>query len=303
MNAKMLLFVTKLAPISPLIRRVPFARGGRKFGTKPFPGSHNEGGRKMTQTITRLYANGADAEAAVKNLKENRFGDKEIFVVGPPTSGKANVDNLAATIAQGAVPKADAAIYAKGVAKGGTLVTVQAPFGSGAKASGLLDSNKPIPSGVTPAVTTGGFSLGDLWKSSARPNGSAVGSLDWNDAAPLSSWFGWPTLLDDATPFSSYWKLNVLKDTNDFVSNKWGWSLLKDSSTPLPDRLLSESPTPLSDKFGWRVLKDDPTPASDKFGWRVLKDDPTPLSNKMNWPVLKDDPTPLSNKLGWKVLS
>ncbi len=59
------------------------------------------------------------------------------------------------------------------------------------------------------------------------------------------SWFGWPTLLDDPTPLSSYWKLNVLKDTNDFVSNKWGWSLLKDSSTPLPDKLLSEVSDPV----------------------------------------------------------
>ena len=257
----------------------------------------------MTHTISRLYANAADAGSAVEALKAHRFSDKEIFVVGPPTSGKASIDNLTSAIANGAVPKADAAIYAKGVAKGGTLVSVQAPFGTGAKASGLLDSHKPIPSGVTPGLTTGGFSLGDLWKGAARPNRPAGGSVDWNDAAPLSSWFDWPTLLDDPTPLSSYWKLNVLKDTNDFVSSKRGWSLLKDSSTPLPDKLLSKSPTPLSDKFGWRVLKDDPTPASDKFGWRVLKDDPTPLSDKMNWPVLKDDPTPLSNKLGWKVLS
>jgi hypothetical protein len=233
----------------------------------------------MTQTITRLYANGADAEAAVNDLKAHRIGDKEIFVVGPPASGKANIDNLAATIAQGAIPKSDAAIYAKGVAKGGTLVTVQAHFGSGAKVSGLLDSHKPIPSGVSPSSTTG--------VSSARPNRSSGGSVDWNDATPISNWFNWPTLLDDPTPLSNYWKLNVLKDSNDFVSSKWGWSLLKDSSTPLPDKLLSESPTP----------------ASDKFGWRVLKDDPTPLSDKMNWPVLKDDPTPLSNKFGWKVLS
>jgi hypothetical protein len=226
-----------------------------------------------------LYANGADAEAAVKDLKENRIGDKEIFVVGPPTGGKANIDTLAATIAQGAVPKSDAAIYAKGVAKGGTLVTVQAHFGSGAKVTGLLDSHKPIPSGVSPASTTGA--------SSVHPNRSSGGSVDWNDPTPISNWFGWPTLTDDPTPMSSYWKLNVLKDTNDFVSNKWGWSLLKDSSTPLPDTLLAPSSTPASDKFGWQVLKDDPTPASDKFGWRVLSDDPTPLSNKFGWKVLK----------------
>jgi hypothetical protein len=249
----------------------------------------------MAQIITRLYANGADAEAAVKDLKDQRIGDKDIFVVGPPASGKANVDTLAATIAQGAIPKSDAEIYAKGVAKGGTLVSVQAHFGTGAKVSGVLDSHKPIPSGVTTGSTTG--------VSSARPNRSGGGSVDWNDATPLSNWFGWPTLLNDPTPLSNYWKLNVLKDSNDFVSSKWGWSLLKDSSTPLPDKLLSQASTPASDKFGWRVLKDDPTPASDKFGWRVLKDDPTPLSDKMNWPVLKDDPTPLSNKIGWKVLS
>ena len=249
----------------------------------------------MAQIITRLYANGADAEAAVKDLKDQRFADKDIFVVGPPAGGKASIESLTTAIANGAVPKADAAIYAKGVAKGGTLVSVLAHFGTGAKVSGVLDSHKPIPSGVTTGSTTG--------VSSARPNRSGGGSVDWNDATPISNWFGWPTLLDDPTPLSNYWNLRVLKDSDDFVSSKRGWSLLKDSSTPLPDKLLSESPTPLSDKFGWNVLKDDPTPASDKFGWRVLKDDPTPASDKFGWRVLSDDPTPLSNKIGWKVLS
>ena len=260
----------------------------------------------MTTTISRLYSNAADAQAAVKDLKAHQFGANEIFVVRPPASGKANVENLATAIAQGAVPKADAAIYAKGVAKGGTLVTVQAPFGAGAKASGLLDGHNPIPSGVSPGFASG-VSFATLWGAGrpsrdGRPSGAAT-SVDWSDAAPLSSWMGWPTRLDDPTPLSSYWSLRVLKGSDDFVSNRWGWSLLKDSSTPLSDKLLSDSPTPLSDKFGWRVLKDDPTPLSDKMGKPVLLDDPTPLSDKMNWKVLSDDPTPLSNKLGWKVLS
>ncbi len=54
----------------------------------------------MTQTISRLYANAADAGSAVEALKAHRFTDKEIFVVGPPASGKASIDSLTTAIAQ-----------------------------------------------------------------------------------------------------------------------------------------------------------------------------------------------------------
>jgi len=35
----------------------------------------------------------------------------------------------------------------------------------------------------------------------------------------------------------------------------------------------------------------------------VLSDDPTPLSNRLNWRVLLDNPSPLSSWLGIAVLS
>jgi hypothetical protein len=208
----------------------------------------------MTQVITRLYANAADAEAAVKALKAQKYGDNEIFVVGPPANGKASPESLAATIAQAAILKSDAAILAKGVAKGGTLVILHAAFGSGAKAAGLLDSHNPIPSGV------------------AAP---AQALQQHDEAAPLSSAFNWPTLLNNPTPFATFFNFPTLSDPDHIYSSKPEAILSLNDPTPLSDRLgkavLSDSATPLSDKFGWQVLSDDPTPASNKFGWNVLK--------------------------------
>jgi hypothetical protein len=208
----------------------------------------------MTQVITRLYANAADAEAAVASLKAQRYGDKEIFVVGPPANGKASVESLAATIAQAAILKSDAAILAKGVAKGGTLVILHAAFGSGSKAASLLDGHNPIPSGL------------------AAP---AQAVQQYNDATPLSSALNWPTLLNNPTPFATFFSFPTLSDPDHLYSSKPEAILSLNDPTPLSDRLgkavLSDSATPLSDKFGWQVLSDDPTPASNKFGWNVLK--------------------------------
>ena len=143
----------------------------------------------MTQVITRLYANAADAEAAVASLKAQKYGDKEIFVVGPPANGKASVESLAATIAQAAILKSDAAILAKGVAKGGTLVILHAAFGSGLKRPACSTAITPFPL---------------AW----RPRLKLVQQYD--DATPLSSALNWPTLLNNPTPFATFFNFPTL---------------------------------------------------------------------------------------------
>ncbi|RBP14102.1 hypothetical protein DFR50_110127 [Roseiarcus fermentans] len=99
------------------------------------------------------------------------------------------------------------------------------------------------------------------------------------------------------------------KDSPTPLSDFFGWSVLKnDYKSPFWPEALSDDPTPLSTKMGWSVLsvvkegskiKNPATPLSDLFGWSVLKNDyKSPF-----WPeALMDDPTPLSNKFGWTVL-
>ena len=95
----------------------------------------------MAHTISRMYANKADADAAVEDLGKHGFAPEEIFVVGPPagpsrpTDSRSVVDEIADKIAQGFILKSHASEYAKKVAKGAVFVTVYAPFGAGLKAT------------------------------------------------------------------------------------------------------------------------------------------------------------------------
>jgi hypothetical protein len=109
----------------------------------------------MADTITRVYGNYENALAAVGQLKQHRFTDFEINVVtylgGQQTGGNvsaAEFNELVDAIAAGFVRKADAAIYTLSVARGGTLVSVRAPFGTGGRAAAILDNFNPIETGV-----------------------------------------------------------------------------------------------------------------------------------------------------------
>ena len=47
----------------------------------------------MTHTISRMYANKADADAAVEDLAEHGFvGEEEVFVVGAPEAAAGASD-------------------------------------------------------------------------------------------------------------------------------------------------------------------------------------------------------------------
>ncbi len=148
----------------------------------------------MTQTISRMYATMAEADAAVGELAKHSFRPDEVFVVGPPAipdggePGEEIVAEVVAAIVQGYVVKARAAAYAQKVARGATLVTVHAPFGVGFKATLLLNRHNPIDSGVPgPAYP--------------RPE---------YDEAPLSSALMMPVRSSDLTPFASFWNLPTL---------------------------------------------------------------------------------------------
>jgi hypothetical protein len=211
-----------------------------------------------------------DAEAAIRDLRAHRLRDNEIFVVRPPLKGERPcLESLVAAIAQCAIMKSEAMIYAKRVARGGTLITVHAPFDLTERVSALLDIRDPVLRSIGP---------------------KHYPPLQWDDAAPFSSVMQWPTLFDEPTPFAKFWSVPELADHRFLSSRRRG------------RRSRPRSPAPLSDRLGLRLLSTSPTPLSSSLGLSLLSDSPTPLSNRMKWPVLSDNPTPLSSKCGWKVL-
>ncbi|WP_395684877.1 hypothetical protein [Aestuariivirga sp.] len=188
----------------------------------------------MSHEISRMYASPDTARKAADELKEEGFGD--VFVVTPPASGDTPASAIAAQIAQGRVLLADARIYAKGVAAGGSLVTVHAPFGSGMLATSILESHGPIASGMP------------------EPEPETI----WDEATPLSSAMMIPVLLPDATPMSKVIGFSPLMSNDCGASEAIGLPLLTDGKAPegrwgMP--FLINNPAPLSSLVGLPLLK------------------------------------------------
>ncbi len=189
----------------------------------------------MSQEITRLYASAEHAREAAAELSEEGFDD--VFVVNPPEKD-VPVSAIAAQIAHGRVHLPDAKIYAEGVARGGSLVTVHAPFGSGMKATVILDSHNSIPSG----------------KPEPEPE------ILWNERTPFSSAMHMPLLLDDPAPASRVIGISPLAGANCSFSGMIGLPLLSDTAAMPEGRwglpFLSGNPAPLSSLLGLPLLKD-----------------------------------------------
>jgi hypothetical protein len=77
----------------------------------------------MTTIITRLYKDLATAQAVAAELTSAGHDTSTIEVIGRDGEGSAE-----ARMAEARVPKASAAAYAGGIAKGAALLVVRAPF-------------------------------------------------------------------------------------------------------------------------------------------------------------------------------
>ena len=188
----------------------------------------------MSHEITRMFASADTARAAAAELAEEGFND--VHVVTPPSKEDAPVSAIAAQIAQGRVLLADAKIYAEGVARGGSLVTVHAPFGTGMLATSILEQHGPIASGMP----------------------EAPAPKIWDEAAPFSSAMHMPLLSDDPTPMSRYMGIRPLSVSGRSFSSTIGMPLLSDNPMPLSSLLgmtrLSDKAAPLSSLLGLPLL-------------------------------------------------
>jgi hypothetical protein len=142
----------------------------------------------MAQVITRIYANAAAASAAVAALSRAGYARGSINVVEPPAE-PGDDDGVVEAIARGRILTAWARTLAHHVRGGGTLVTVIAPFGGAQRAIFILEEHEPIASGDPPS-------------NDRRPM--------YDEAAPLSSSFGWTLISHRATPVSDVLGVDAL---------------------------------------------------------------------------------------------
>jgi len=250
----------------------------------------------MTQTISRIYQVRENADAAATELKKAGFADHAIDMLAP---AEAPDEQILARIRRSGVMATHAEVFAEGIKRGETLVSVQAQFGCAALATAILQKHSPTDTG-----------LAEQGSEKAPPD----------PAAPLSSACGWKVLIDNPAPLSSSLGWSVLsarrpsrKPDSEFVDNPAPFS--KAIHTPV----LTNRSTILSSRVGWRVLLDNPAPLSGRVGWpilskeqklpparfglRLLSDNPAPLSARLGWKMLSNDPAPLSRFFGMRVLS
>ena len=196
----------------------------------------------MSQVISRMYASHEAATRAVAELKD--YGFAHVHLVAGAGGGKAgngvsdrSHDEIVAAIMKGHVLKADARVYAAGVARGGTLVTVRAPFGSAVQAMQVMNEFDPIDSGV--------------------PDPQYPGA-GWNDESPMSSLLHMPVLLDDSQTFSRFWNVRPLIDSHRSVSSCLGLPSLANASLALSQvmgfPLLASNATHVSSLFHLPLL-------------------------------------------------
>ncbi|MGJ4949136.1 hypothetical protein [Bradyrhizobium sp. HKCCYLS20291] len=187
----------------------------------------------MSQTICRMYP--TPAQAANAKLELEHAGYSEVHLVSSNSVGESD-DDLIAAITRGYVLKSHARVYAQGIRRGGSLVTVHAPFTGAGKALRILGKYGPIESGIT------------------EPESHV---MPWDEATPMSCILQIPVLLDDPTPFAKFWNVPELASSTFSLSAVLGIPLLKSSDPGASSfnlALLSRDPTPLSSLLGLPTL-------------------------------------------------
>jgi hypothetical protein len=199
----------------------------------------------VNHPIVRAYATSRQAMDAVAKLKSWGFDDQIINLVVPDAphataaaAAAATEDAVEFAIKSGYVLAYDAKLHAKAVRSGRSLVTILAPFGTGAIAEDILDRFDPVASGIE-----------------TKPDYGAL----WDDAAPLSSALRAPVLLRNPAPASGFLKLPVLSRTGRTLCSVLGIPELSGTgllgSTSMGVALLSRNPAPLSSLLKLPLLR------------------------------------------------
>jgi hypothetical protein len=195
----------------------------------------------MLTAIVRLYSSAAPANAAANELLAEGFSESEdrINLVAPAGAGQSALSEQAVTAAiiDGYVLAADAKQYAKAVLAGHWLLSIVPQFGSGDKATAILDSHGPVADGIRP---------------------QRDGIAGWDDATPMSSALWLPLLTDPDASFSGFFSLPLLTRRGSTLGSALHLPEVKQSAEPFRSTLglplLSGSAAPLSSLLHLPVL-------------------------------------------------
>jgi hypothetical protein len=213
----------------------------------------------MTQ-ITRLYDTTRQISSLETELKDGGFKYTVVTSAQPSKAGSTLDESILAALGRAGVSRGQLSACLDAIKRGGALVSVQASFGFGTKASTILDKFGPSKLSAPDTATV---SDGDC------------------AAAPFSAMLRAPVLLDTSGEYKSYSGTPLLLDSEKFLSgtplvlegNKFfsGTPLLLDSSGPY--KSFSGTPLLIDDKkffSGTPLLLNNPTPLSSWLGLPVL---------------------------------
>lgn len=168
----------------------------------------------MPQTVCRMFATRAVADAAAADLRLHGYRDVDVFGGAAGADGKADayVDALCKVY----VLKSEARVLASGLASGRGVVVLYTQFGTTAFALTLLDRFGPVESGLVEARTPG-------------PR--------YEDAAPLSSTLQLPVLTRMKYVFQEFSGLPTLTKGAWTFSEAMQFGLTTRCDTPLSSAL------------------------------------------------------------------
>lgn len=189
----------------------------------------------MVQTISRMYPTREQAETALAELRSySYYGASHLFAGTDPATGAEVSDaTLIDGMSRAMILRDHARIFAGGIRRGGTLVSVHAPFATGLQAMQILDAHGPIESGV--------------------PDIAYPVQL-WNERTPVSSTLRIPTLSKTRLPFAAMSGLPTLSTGRRLKTGGFMPLLSRTRAFTAVLPLLTRVRTPLSSMFGLPML-------------------------------------------------
>ncbi len=228
----------------------------------------------------QVYKTEKAARDAARKLAEAGQRKSAIYVMTPKAEAESEASysrEVQEAIEAGRLPESHANVAEGSLAKGRTVLSVDANLGFGKQVLAITEEFKPIP--IDP---------GDLLVMDLRLTSEQVGiPLLWRNGRTFAAkWFGGlltdpnykatgsDLLIDEAAPLSSRVKLKLLTEPKKEWKRSFGLPLLIGKAAPLSESLnidtLREPPKDWTESYGLRLLISDPTPVSRLIGFPVL---------------------------------
>lgn len=225
-------------------------------------------------TVVRMYESEERAREALQTLGQSGFSDQEVFHFQPGAGDSSEVIGRATESAL--IPRQYGKACRNALDMGHHIIVVEAPFGSGQRATEILDSFGPVNTD------------------------KLVEYRYQSNPTPVSDFLGLPPLSR-----SRFYLTSGLADSNWSLSRKIGFKELSHNPTPLSSMFGIKpltAPKSKTKSFGFSLLSHNPTPLSSMLGMKTLTKHVSKWSS-FGYPLISYEPTPLSTFLKLPVLS